>query len=264
MRSQECFDHGATELGVSLISGSNDRGPARGLGHFCTSVRDEDFLCLECPGLLVKPGLQRCADATSASSLGAPACLSSRVCNDVGMPRRYDLPNHAHELTFSTYRRQPVLMHEGVALIVLEAIRRAGERHNIAMLAFIIMPEHVHVLVRPMGQKPTAMKTYVAAIKRPASFRVHQLLAQTAPQLDQSLVDPAFGFRLWLPGGGYDRNLASRDAVRVSIEYIHNNPVRRGLCSAAGDWPWSSCKQWHEPGCSLEPFMPKVVREAVR
>jgi len=29
------------------------------------------------------------------------------------------------------------------------------------------------------------------------------------------------------------------EAIRV-IEYIHDNPVRRGLCRRAEDWPWST------------------------
>jgi len=36
------------------------------------------------------------------------------------------------------------------------------------------------------------------------------------------------------------------------IEYIHNNPVRRGLVSRAEDWKWSSAG-WHEGKNSLRP-----------
>jgi putative transposase len=32
------------------------------------------------------------------------------------------------------------------------------------------------------------------------------------------------------------------------MEYLHANPVRRGLCRYAADWPWSSAAEWERPG----------------
>ena len=34
-------------------------------------------------------------------------------------------------------------------------------------------------------------------------------------------------YRFWQRGGGYDRNITDPATLRVMIEYIHNNPVRR-------------------------------------
>jgi hypothetical protein len=45
-------------------------------------------------------------------------------------------------------------------------------------------------------------------------------------------------------GGGYDRNITSTEALRAVIEYIHANPVRRGLVARADDWEWSSTR-WY-------------------
>jgi putative transposase len=36
-------------------------------------------------------------------------------------------------------------------------------------------------------------------------------------------------YRFWQRGGGYDRNVFESATVCKQIEYIHNNPVRRGL-----------------------------------
>jgi len=47
-------------------------------------------------------------------------------------------------------------------------------------------------------------------------------------------------YRFWQRGGGYDRNLYEPDTVYQEIEYMHNNPVRRGLCEKPEDWFWSS------------------------
>jgi putative transposase len=54
--------------------------------------------------------------------------------------------------------------------------------------------------------------------------------------------DKKIRYRFWQRGGGYDRNLISKDAVISSIQYIHANPVRRGLVETPEDWPWSSAR----------------------
>ncbi len=40
------------------------------------------------------------------------------------------------------------------------------------------------------------------------------------------------------------------------IEYIHANPVRRGLVDMAGDWPWSSASWYekHESVLEIDPI----------
>ena len=50
--------------------------------------------------------------------------------------------------------------------------------------------------------------------------------------------------RFWQPGGGYDRNIECIDTLERMIDYIHLNPVRRGLVENAIDWQWSSAR-WY-------------------
>ncbi len=47
-------------------------------------------------------------------------------------------------------------------------------------------------------------------------------------------------YRFWQRGGGYDRNLVSKQAVLNAINYIHANPVRKNLLKSPDDWFWSS------------------------
>jgi REP-associated tyrosine transposase len=53
--------------------------------------------------------------------------------------------------------------------------------------------------------------------------------------------DPHF----WQPGGGYDRNIISGHELLEKVNYIHTNPVRRGLVKHVIDWPWSSAR-WYD------------------
>jgi putative transposase len=49
-------------------------------------------------------------------------------------------------------------------------------------------------------------------------------------------------YRFWQRGGGYDRNVIEPATLLEMIEYMHNNPVRRGLVETAADWIWSSAR----------------------
>jgi putative transposase len=61
-------------------------------------------------------------------------------------------------------------------------------------------------------------------------------------------------FRFWQRGGGYDRNLWSKDEIVEKLEYVHNNPVRRGLCKTPADWYWSSAAHYAGLGESPVPI----------
>ena len=50
--------------------------------------------------------------------------------------------------------------------------------------------------------------------------------------------------RFWQPGGGFARNAVEFSTVHQMINYIHANPVRRGLVASAEDWQWSSAR-WY-------------------
>ena len=47
---------------------------------------------------------------------------------------------------------------------------------------------------------------------------------------------------LWEPGGGYDRNIFAEELRSNAINYIHMNPVRKGLCSDMIEYRWFSAR----------------------
>jgi len=108
------------------------------------------------------------------------------------------------------------------------------------------MPEHVHLLVFP-NHVSYDISTFTRAIKQPVSRRAMRYLEKHDPQ--------------WLPkltrtrgkrterlfrqsGGGYDRNIVEPNALHATVDYIHENPVRRGLVDKAIDWSWSSARYY--------------------
>jgi putative transposase len=111
----------------------------------------------------------------------------------------------------------------------------------------VVMPEHVHLLMRPRQQQ-YRISAVLTKVKWPVARLVIRWAKQNDPQLLLLLRTRASGsrpaYRFWEAGGGYDRNITSLSAARAAVEYLHANPVRRGLVTQPCDWPWSSA-QWY-------------------
>jgi putative transposase len=181
------------------------------------------------------------------------------VLTDEGYRRRirhYEGRQRPHELTFSCIQKLPLLGGDDAKRIVGRAVSVAIHRHDFDLLAFVLMPTHVHLVVLPRAPKYSIAKL-LFAIKRPSSYRLKRLMAESVwyPKL---ISDD--GFRYWQPGPGYDRNLTSAEAARNSIQYLHMNPVRAGICATPAGYQWSSWTQWHRPEQPIAPDVPPITR----
>jgi putative transposase len=159
--------------------------------------------------------------------------------------KSYNHPGHAHELTFSCFRRLPLLGRDRTRQWFLEALDAARRKFNLALWAYVIMPEHVHVVVWP--RNPVyEIRLIRTALKVPVQRKALAFLRREAPGFLDRLRDEQpngeLHYRFWLRGGGYDRNITDSKTLRTMIEYIHQNPVSRGLATEATDWPWSSAR----------------------
>jgi putative transposase len=159
--------------------------------------------------------------------------------------KSYNEPGHAHELTFSCFRRLPLLSRDRTRHWFLEGLDKARRSQNLFVWAYVLMPEHVHVLVWPR-EPDYEVRLIRTALKVPVQRKALAYLRLHAPEFLPRLRDEQpngeVHYRFWQRGGGYDRNVTDPETVRSMIEYIHNNPVRRGLVRQATDWPWSSAR----------------------
>jgi putative transposase len=157
--------------------------------------------------------------------------------------KHYHQPGHFHEFTFSCYQRRQLLLDDRLCVRLAEAIDAANQEEQFDLVAYVFMPEHVHLLVYPRPNEPR-LSMYLARVKQPTSKAIKaQLELDGSPLLRELTVRERPGkecFRFWQEGPGYDRNIWTPEILRASIDYIHNNPVRRGLCRTPQEWKWSS------------------------
>ena len=156
--------------------------------------------------------------------------------------KRINDPNHARYITFSTYQRLNLLGTEALRDAFLEQLIRTRERHRFFLYAWVVMPNHVHLLLRePLdGDIEGILRTLKLGFAKRVLNRWIEL---DAPILER-LVDARGTRRFWQRGGGYDRNVHSDTEFDEKIGYIHMNPVRAGLVKTPADWAWSSARWW--------------------
>ena len=130
---------------------------------------------------------------------------------------------------------------------MVDAIDRARATHDFHVWAYVLMPEHVHLLIWP-----TTIQYHVSeilnSIKQSVAKRAVAYVKREFPGFLERMIDRQPNgrsvYRFWQRGGGYDRNVIQPRSAYEQIEYMHNNPVRRGLCQRPEDWLWSSAADY--------------------
>jgi putative transposase len=155
----------------------------------------------------------------------------------------YNTPGHAHELTFSVYRGKNLFQDRQACELFLAELKTAREEFAFRLWAYVIMPNHVHVLLWPM-ESVYKIECITKAIKGRMAKRYIGIITvnQNADFFEEYRANKkgVESFRIWQRGGGFDRNLWNPKAVHQSIAYIEANPVRKNLVVCPEEYPWSS------------------------
>ncbi|MGA2807163.1 MAG: transposase [Terracidiphilus sp.] len=134
---------------------------------------------------------------------------------------RYQQCGCFHFLTFSCYHRLPYLGTEAARSLFERALEAMRVRYDFVVCGYVVMPEHVHLLVSE-PTKATLAKA-IQALKLSVTVR-----SQERP--------------FWQPRY-YDFNVHNEEKRVEKLRYMHRNPVKRGLVKTPEQWAWSS--YWH-------------------
>ncbi|ADB15620.1 protein of unknown function DUF1568 [Pirellula staleyi DSM 6068] len=168
--------------------------------------------------------------------------------------KSYNDPGHAHELTFGCYRGYAFLSRDRVCQWLADSISDARSKLGMSLWDYVFMPNHVHMIVH-FGASQYKIEEVLHQIKWPVSRKALAFLRKHAPHWIPKLQGNSSNKQeahFWQRGGGYDRNITEPGTLMKMIQYIHANPVRKGLVSRANEWKWSSA-QWIESGSGLMP-----------
>jgi len=146
---------------------------------------------------------------------------------------------HMHFVTFSCYRRQALLGSVGTRSLFVAVLGEVRRRYQFRLVGFVVMPEHVHLLMSEPGKGDPSK--VIQALKQTVSRRLRSKSGRkiVGIQLPLSLVGEDSYPHFW-QHRFYDFNVWSDEKKIEKLEYMHQNPVKRGLVQDPKDWAWSS------------------------
>jgi putative transposase len=124
-------------------------------------------------------------------------------------------------ITSATYMKQSLFESERMAGFFLQVLENYRHQKKFLRHEFVLMPDHFHLLLTPTE----TLEKAVQLIKGGFSFRAKKELG--------------FGGEIW-EHSFHDRRVRDELEYEGFREYIHQNPVKRGLAAVAREYPFSS------------------------
>ena len=138
-----------------------------------------------------------------------------------------------HFVTFCTDHRW--ILPDSARAIVLECCLHDNAR-KYDLRAVVVMPDHVHLIFTPLvdevAREVYSLATIMDAIKGASAHRINRSMGRKG--------------RVWQPES-FDHVVRSSEGLDVKIQYILENPVRRGLAMQWIDYPWLWRKEFLNP-----------------
>lgn len=169
------------------------------------------------------------------------------------LSRRYGA-GHLHFITCSCSKRRPLLGSATARDCFVEKLRECRGRFGFLLIGYVVMPEHVHLLISepPQGSPSDVMRELKRSVA--LSLSIDSLKNKHSNQVRPRKVatkdaDEDFWLRRF-----YDFNVWTRQKRNEKLNYMHLNPLKRGLVRDPKEWPWSSYRFYSGAGAVILPI----------
>ena len=143
-------------------------------------------------------------------------CHVSNVC-------RLRLSDRVFFVTVNLHRSVPALASADEYAVVLRALEESRVRMDSLVGGYVLMPDHWHALLFP--RYPLSISRVVQDVKYVSARNLNRLRKSRGA---------VWQHQFW------DRFVRHDKEFRQRLEYMHLNPVRKGLVARPQDWRWSS------------------------
>ena len=165
-------------------------------------------------------------------------------------------PQQAHFVTLTVLHWIPVFTRPETVNILLDSLRFLS-KEGLKVYAWVILENHCHFVLqsKALDQDIARLKSWTAKnlIQYLAENHVRQILEQLAFYKKAHKGDRAYQF---CQEGVHPELIQGDDMMRQKVEYIHQNPVKRGYVNEAEHWRYSSARDYAGgQGLSLVPTL---------
>lgn len=132
---------------------------------------------------------------------------------------RISLPHHVYHLTIATYQRRAWFADWRIGRPVARALNDPVLMGDAKTLAWVLMPDHLHWLLR-LGEQ-AQLAEVVRRVKSCSAVEINRLLQRDGP--------------VWMPAF-HDHVLRDDEDVRTVARYLAANPLKAGLVDRLADY----------------------------
>jgi putative transposase len=146
-----------------------------------------------------------------------------------------NLPGALHFVTGNVLDRNRIFTDATLCTAFLEELRSLNEEWPSKLIAYVLMPDHFHLVSNPSDGR---IKEFVGALKSISARRILKTSKRFRFKANED------GHHVWqesfkaLP-------LWSGWMIWQKINYIHANPLKAGLVKSAKNYPWSSFRSFY-------------------
>ncbi len=154
-------------------------------------------------------------------------------------------PTHPHFITLTVLHWIPLFTNTKSVDILLESFRYLQQNDNLKIYSYVILENHLHLVA--------SSNDIVKTIKKFKSFTAKKLLELLQKENIKTILEQlAFykkahkkttTYQVWQEGM-QPKLIQDEKTMIQKIEYIHNNPVKRGYVDSAEDWRYSSARDY--------------------
>jgi putative transposase len=157
-------------------------------------------------------------------------------------------------ITAVAKNRLPVFRSEAIKTITCRAIDEARTSCGFLLFAYVIMPDHIHVLTNS-PRKPSIVLQFIKGIisRRVLGYLKEMKYEASLRKLAHDDWKRNHRYSLWQHDSDIF-SIVSESMFMQKVNYIHQNPVRSGLVDRAEDYPWSSARYWSKCPREDEPL----------
>jgi len=160
---------------------------------------------------------------------------------------RYKIYNEQqpHFLTMTFVHWIPLFTNPEITSVLLESLCFVQRERKVVLYAYVIMEHHLHLIASApeLGKTMKEFKSYTA--RRIIDYLEERRFAQLLKELHQEKLayKVKSDYQVWQEGS-HPEEIYSEAMLLQKIEYIHNNPVRRGYVDEPKHWRYSSARNY--------------------
>ena len=141
-------------------------------------------------------------------------------------PDVYEM-GYCFSVTVAAANRAPVFAEPAAVSLCLDVLKESANKYNVKVYAFCFMPDHLHLLAGM--SRGVSLVDFVRHFKQLSGYRLRR---------QANFASPIWQKRF------YDHALRDDEALTSVAQYILENPVRAGIVSDAGGYPYSGSLVW--------------------